>query len=365
MSLHYESPKNHQPSVPDHLAHAANNEAVRRADLRKSREALQNEIRVDINHPNFQKLLDASRSRRIPLYCLLTLAFILITFWEWHISREMYEIWFPYVPLLPFFCCVAVGLYISACLSESSTHFSLLSLNTAEGSDDGHSQDAIDESYDHPWKGQRITNWVFSPFTGVIVALLFLTGIYLASQTRVEFLRAAEETPDVHFQLYLPVVLYNVEILLGMPTVFFLTWAVALLRMRKHRKTLTQARDYELVVRQSAIKKYTEYMARLGEYNQWAERHGRPQRSVVPANRSLRNLLTEEFGHDPIQGDDHHNAGDSQRSPRPSTGEATSGQGRDTSSNLHDGVNEDRGEQRVQDLLNLIDEQIDDHNHSL
>jgi hypothetical protein len=57
---------------------------------------------------------------RLKLYLLMALVFACTIAGEWAISREIYEVLVPGQAWVLFLLCVGVGLWISACLVESS-----------------------------------------------------------------------------------------------------------------------------------------------------------------------------------------------------------------------------------------------------
>lgn len=183
-----------EPSRPDPLAHRANKLAAAAADALKSLEALLKRIQGEMEQPLHRKLFGPGQGRGIPLYGLLSIVFLACLYWEWTLSREIYEMWFPTVPWVPFFGCVGFALYASACLGESSKHFSLFLLDdgrTAAEIRDEEAEKTGKQLYGERPEPRKATNWFFHPLAGAAIALLFLFGIYLASSERINLLKEA------------------------------------------------------------------------------------------------------------------------------------------------------------------------------
>jgi len=350
MSLNLNFPSSEgRPPIPDPLIHKANDEAVRASDATNSWEASNREIRQEISHPTHQKLVEALQSRRIWLFGFLSLVFIAVLFWEWEISREIYEVRFPVWPLIPFSVLAGLSLLAGACLGEGTPLFSLFSAEGEEPTDKGDS--VIRVLYDRPRQKLTLNNRAVCMTLGILVGLIVVVAIWIISQERVELLKAAGELNAVAStsDIYLPVVLYGVEIMLGIPTFYFAIWLYDLRRVRKLRKQLTLQRDLALTLRASAIQNYTTYMSALDEYNSWRTENGKPKWVLIPVNLHLKRLLVKEFGYDPTETDGL---------PRPENG-ASGEQHGDPPPD--DGA----GDGQVDDLINVLDQEIADKNRSL
>jgi phosphate/sulfate permease len=371
MSLYIDfSENNNKPERPDRTAHDANILSRRAADSQSSRVALEKKARDDSNNPVQQKLRNATRNRTILFCAFLALAFIGNVYWEWDVSKEIYEIWFPTLPWLPFLVCVAVAFYASVCLGETSNHFSILSMNDKEDKTNDDSTDrAVAKLYDISKKRNMAFNWVIHPLMGFIIGFLFLSGIYHASSLRVRLMESAGELPSNDFHVFIPVILYGLEILLGIPTFFLIVWLINWISTRMQIKKLTQARDQELVLRGSAIRKYTDYLSDLDFYNDWARHNGRPSRPLIPPNSELRRLLVDEFGYDPTERTRHDspttNDDDTHNQDENSQDETNDVPQSAHEEPVSDPVSNPNEVDRVNDLINLIDEQINKANKNI
>ena len=360
MALLFDPEKEQEIQSPDPLAHEANSFAKAAGDAGRNREAMERQMQREKSHPMRQKLLDAT-PHSILLYLVFTAAYFLMLYWEWSVSREIYEILIPStLPWVPFLSCVFVALYGSACLGETTTHFALFSLAQSESAADGNSQEyasVLKDLYDQPRERRRATPWFFHRLTGVVIAAVVIVAIYYLSRKRVELLQAAGEAPAVGFQTYLPVALYAIEILLGIPTFFCTMWAYAVLRTRLLRSKYTWEKRNEDTLRRAAVEKATSYFAALSSYNSSAAAHGKVELVMIPLGKDLRFLLQEEWGYDPTNG--------TSPTVRMTGFEAPLG----ADSGNPAGGNGDQGEKgdgsREQDLLNLLDEQINKENRGL
>lgn len=352
MALHYDfSPRAADPEPPDRLAHEANDFAIRGGDAQASARALEGRIRTEMGHPVAERVRNAAHSRGIVLYTLCALAFVLVARWEWTISREVYAVLMPGAAWLPFLGCMAVGLLASACLAEATPQFAL---ELGRGAAPGQTaeQSVIRNLYGRArQKRAEPPNWLLNPLTGLLVAVLITAFVLWASRARVAWMRQAGELVGDGFQVYLPAILYAVEILLGIPTLFVVVWVYSVIRVRRARLALSRERDRALTLRSSALGRYAEYVSALDQYNDSARRRGCPERRVIPAGEPLRILLTEEFQEAGPAPDGEHNQPNGvasgptpAREPRPANdGEQPSGASTD-------------GQDRVNDLLNLMDD---------
>jgi hypothetical protein len=141
---------------------------------------------------------------------------------------------------------------------------------------------------------------VFQPTTGTVLGILFLYGVYRASQYRVDLLHAAGQDKVGAFHVYLPVILYGVEIYSGMSTVFSLFCLLYVWQARRSQTTLAKAKRSEDTLRQAAIQAYTSYLHGYNAYSAGAVQQRRPEPILVPANGHLRRILTEG-GYDLLQ----------------------------------------------------------------
>lgn len=357
MDYGFTVPQKHTPP-PDELAYQANDLAVRAKDAEESFKNLHAAAELEAKHPAQQKFYDALRSRRMLIYGVLALAFFLIVFWEWEISSPIYGVFFPSAPALALVCCIAVAFYSSVCLGECSAHFALLNTDT---SSDFHHDDIVESARRVLYGGSRNNHkgkhWYFSPVMGVMVAAVFLCGIYLASRERVLLQTQAGELPEgAMLQEYLPVILYAVDILLGIPTFFCIAGLWAFWRNRKLTSTLSLERGRVLDLRRIAVSTYSEYLGRLADYNTAASNHR--QRALVPPNQVLRQLLIDEFGYDPTSNGNASPSANDQPVP-PTNGDVSP-----VASSASASPEESKGSDREQDLLSLLDEQINNANRN-
>jgi hypothetical protein len=247
-----------------------------------------------------------------------------------------------------------MAIYVSACLSENSSRF-LLAGRAVDSNDD---EQNLGNAVDNMYARRRKINWLLNPAIGVALGIIFLAGIYFASRTRVELMKMSGDLSKTtaSFHVYIPVILYFVEILFGIPAFLFMLWICNLANIRKLRRNLAQERDQEIIINQAAIKDYEEYIAQLGEYNSSLELDGRPPRPPIPPNRVLRRLLVDsghydvaDMGNQPTHrrrtpSDNTHD----EMNPQP-TGESESQETRDNAQM------EDNEDSRIDDLTNLLD----------
>lgn len=368
LSFYFEENERLQ-TPPDELAHEANSTATKFNDARRSREYFEMGLKKFFAHEVYKKLQEASQSRRLILYGILTVVFLLTVYFEWDISQEIYEVLLSGLPVVPFIVFTGVGFYISAIFAEYSSHFSLYLQNHSKTDGKLYVGDRVVEKlYDRKSKNENQTNWYFHPIFGLILGFALLFAIYLISEQRVEYLKAAGELNEDRIQAYLPIALYAMEILFGIPAYFFLVWCQNLVTQRRKTRELTKARDFELILRDSAIQSYTAYMSKLVEYNQMIKGKGIPPRAMIPSNKSMRQLLIDEFGFDPTKTDSHSDSDSGDESSDSyvpvdsgpvNPPQSSAGNGPDNNSEDH------HQDSRINDLLNLMDDQIDHANTSI
>jgi hypothetical protein len=195
----------------------------------------------------------------------------------------------------------------------------------------------------------------------IIIALLVLIPIYIFSEERVMYLKQAGELKGELSQVdvWLPVLLYGLEILLGMPTFFLGLAFIHYISMKREARKLTREVDMEHELRKLTIETYYRYINAFDEYNR-AAGNGTRERFLIPPNKALRDLLIAEFGYDPT------------RSQGPETdqpldvGQASPPGGTDAPNPLQRTGQEQPGaERRVEDLLNIVDQRIDEQNRNI
>ncbi len=363
------TPEEESPPLPDDRLHGANLLAEQAADASESRTARERHLRRELRHRLHQKVLEAFRSHKVLIYGFLAVVFLVDVYLEWGVSNEIYAVVFLQIPWLLTAFCVTVAVYSSLCLGETTDYFSFLSLNSqAEiDADAAALQETVNSQYDRADMRKAETGWYFHPLAGAIAALVLLVLIYYASQARVEYLIDAGELEDGFastYHLYLPVLLYVFEIILGMPAAFFIVCMRHVSGVRKLPKELTKNRDDELTLQYAAIHEYTHYLTALSEYNGWAREHNEPERPLIPPSPKLRRLL-DEIGYDHMRegglpGSDHEAHGHSANGTPTSNMQASTGEGAGagTSSAQSQGA-------RIEDLLNLMDDRIDQANRDL
>src|SRR5207249_4776395 len=118
-------------------------------------------------------------------------------------------------------------------------------------------------------------------------------------------------------QTWLPVALFGVDIVLGLPASFIVVSGYHVLRLRHMRTTRTVRRDQENILRRSAVRLYTDYLADLCEYNRLTAQRGMEGRMLVPPCAELRDFLIADFGHDPTRADGNPGADESRGPVRP------------------------------------------------
>lgn len=126
MPLHISvEPPRQDPPIPDDKAHRANDEALRARDAMSTRAAFERDLRTEIEHPVHRKIVDALHGRQLVLYGLLALALIAVAWWEWKVSRDIYEVTLPVSPWIPFSVFFSLAFVASALLAEGIPAFSL------------------------------------------------------------------------------------------------------------------------------------------------------------------------------------------------------------------------------------------------
>jgi hypothetical protein len=360
MALRFETHFDGSVTPRIELAREANRLAAAWTDAKKSREVLEREIQRESQGGMQQKLAQVS-SQALVLYAALTLAYGLILFWEWSISREIYEVLIPSTtPWVPFAGCVLIALFASACLAECTSQFSVFSLQdnevAARISPEAHQ--AVSELYDLPRRRNKTANWFLNPVTGLIVGLLILAGVYYASLKRVELLEAAGELPDADFQIYLPVVLYGVEILLGIPAFFYAVWVFQQRIANTSRSELTKARRQEQMLIHDAATAWEAYMNDLIAFNRTARINRKQEIDPVLPSSDLRAVLVAYYGPDGVS-DERGSKIAAESNGTPSGENGAGGQTNGAKPGMKGKEN------REEDLLNLLDEQIEDQNRGL
>ena len=376
MALHYNFFDDTHREPPDHLAHKANDAALRHADAHKSHENLENKIR---RHLNASRPTEDSNNHSIILYFLLALGWLVGIFVEYDISIEIYQLHFQNAAPLVILFCLAIELYASSCLSEGTKQFRISSQanDSKQNWSHGDADHAIETIYDRSRKRTSGSNWAFHPVTGMAVSCLLLFCVYQLSVERVELLRQAGEVMDGTMATWLPLIIIAVRIFLGMPTFFIVQWTASLLNYRRLQKNLTQARDFELTLRRGAITDYMSYVATLNEYNKWADGTGRNRRLLIPANPALRTLLAQDEDFDPgnvcgdTTGDTSRPVDDGGGNPGTHPNQQTQSDSERNTIVSHDGPGYQYHESQSQDtdlsedqLLDL-DEQIERRNRSI
>ena len=211
----------------------------------------------------------------------------------------------------------------------------------------------VNALYDRKKHHEKQTDWYFHPIFGFMLTALLLTGIVYASQARVELLQAAGERVEGISQtldLYLPVVLYGLEILFGMPALYVTVALRNLLHVRMQTKELTKVRDAELVLKSNAIKKYMSYVSGLNSFNTWAQDQRESERPLLPANKALRLLLNDELDYNLI------NINENYESAEQENGQI------DPQNSMNASQNIPEDNPRVNDLIDVLDDQIDARN---
>ncbi|MCA9735444.1 MAG: hypothetical protein H6696_15065 [Deferribacteres bacterium] len=344
-----------KPLLPDHLLHQANLLADQASDAKASREALEQELREKVNHPLHQKIRADLHSRRLFVYCGFAIIFLFNVVFEWMVSNEIYAVVLPQLSWLALAFCIAVGIYASACFGETTSYFSFLSFQRNGMNTDGSQalSNTVNALYDRKKHHEKQTDWYFHPIFGFMLTALLLTGIVYASQARVELLQAAGERVEGISQtldLYLPVVLYGLEILFGMPALYVTVALRNLLHVRMQTKELTKVRDAELVLKSNAIKKYMSYVSGLNSFNTWAQDQRESERPLLPANKALRLLLNDELDYNLI------NINENYESAEQENGQI------DPQNSMNASQNIPEDNPRVNDLIDVLDDQIDARN---
>jgi hypothetical protein len=341
MALHFdhESPApSSAPSAPnDALAHEANEEAERGDAARASRATFERGFREELSHPVHRTIVDALASRRVVLFGMSTLAFIAVLVWEWSISEPIYAVVLPPAPLVPFLVATALAFIASACFSEAIPAFSL-----AIGSARKPAPSAVAGAIAHVY-GRRIPRRPPSPrilwaIVGLIIATGGAVGLYLLSRKRVELQVITGESHGViaDFHVFLPTILFAIEVMLGMPTFFIIVAGYHWIRLERRRALRTRLLDQETIITRSAITKYVTYM---NDYNVWISRNAGQPWLFIPPCRPLRDLLIAEFGYDPTRGNDPPPGAAVPRldpvDPSPTSDEAASGGPREGRDDVH------------------------------
>lgn len=376
MAFYYEPEKG--PSAPSELAHKANALASDATVAQQSREALEQQISEALKHPALQKIREADQGARLLLYWFLGLvAFPGVVVWEAIVSREIYEVILPYPSLwwVPIVACMGVGLWASAALGEAVSDFAMLTLSTDPVTESAKSIASARRHLYDVRHNKPAGAFAFHPATGAFVAIIFLTLIYGVSLYRVELLKEAGEDPGGLLQLYLPVILYAVEIGLGMPAFFVLVCLQKRAQLQRSRIAFAEAKRHELTLRQAAIELYTQYLDDYRHYNAWADQKQQPRALLVLPNTELRQLLPQEWGYDPTRGTSGPDAGGGHPSSSPVNGNGGPGVPGDGASSPAEEAREEKAPSpesttqqaandgsREAELLRLLDEQITSQN---
>ena len=294
-----ELPKKDQAELTQ-VGHLANEYADFWKDAKMNTNNILVKIGKWVNHENFKKFHEAIRGHKIYIYGMLALAFPFIAYWEWVVSYEIYEVLLPAAPSLPIIVCIFFGIYISACLGEGTKHFSLLASEDSEENPiklDEFPQGILDRLYDQKTKRTRKRNWYFHPLTGLLLGGLFLWGIFEASLLRSELLEKAGE-PSFDLLINLPVVLYSIELLIGIPTIFVIACLLGMWQMKRLNKKYTRAKNVELKIGQCALKYHAQYTQGFKiSHLQDKNGGGRPL-AKLEKNKALSQLLKDSFDHE-------------------------------------------------------------------
>jgi hypothetical protein len=303
MAFYYEPEKG--PSAPSELAHKANALASDATVAQQSREALEQQISEALKHPALQTIREADQGARLLLYWFLGLvAFPGVVVWEAIVSREIYEVILPYPSLwwVPIVACMGIGLWASAALGEAVSDFAMLTLSADPVAESAKSIASARRHLYDVHHNKPAGAFAFHPATGAFLAIIFLALIYGVSSYRVELLKEAGEDSGGVLQLYLPVILYAVEIGLGMPAFFVLVCLQKRAQLQRSRTAFAEAKRHELTLRQAAIEQYTQYLDDYASYNAWTDQKQQPRALLVLPNAELRQLLPPEWGYDPTRG---------------------------------------------------------------
>jgi hypothetical protein len=225
-----------------------------------------------------------------------------------------------------------------------------------------------DQLYGRKQRTKQEYRWVIHPLTGAVLAAAFLTGIYVASRIRVELQQEAGEAADGAFQIYLPVVLYLLDIILGISAFFFIVCCYNFVRMKRQSLKLARARDGERNLQHAAIQRYFHYLEGLREYNDRAPVGGGAEAILINPNQALRQLLIQEFGYDPTLDDTaraQRPVRPSEPSSRPETETPTRTPDLPTQDREARAIQVDGSEDRLNDLTSLLDEQINYQNRGI
>lgn len=354
MALNFDTTAIDKPAVPDHLAHGANDLALRARDVRKSFEVSQRAATAEIEHPTHQKLLAAVRDRSILVYALSAALFAAVIVWEYRLSGEIYSV-LADTPLLPLLFFSGTAFFASILIAEGLSKFSIIASDT--GKSDRPVERILDRVYDRQrWRGP--SRRTLCLFFGVALGIGVEFATYLISAKRVKLLQQAGEltTASASLQQWLPVGLFGAEVLLGIPSFFFMAFLFDFIRSSRLRRQLTKERSDELELRRACIQLRSDYGAAVTIFNSWAEKAGKPVRSIIPANEALREILEKEFGRPdsdtPTSAPPHSDDQTAPKAPAPGP------RGGPTSPESHAA----NGNHQVDDLLNLVDQGIDGRN---
>ncbi len=349
----YHDPRSKSPRIPDPIGHRANKRATQALEAGRSRRAFQRELEREINHPTQRKISEAVNSRRILIYGLLAMTLPFLVAWEWNVSKEIYQVWFPAQPWFPFVTLTIIALFISCCMGESFGEFSFGARDTLDHTD---VDDIAEELFDlEPKRKYRFK--LVHPITGMVLGTVFLLAIYLGSQERVRLLVEAGEARESTFQILLPVLLYATEIIIGIPAFFFFVFLYCTLKTRSLRKELTFQTSAETTLRRTGLEDYHRYINALTQYNSWARANHRTERSLIPAGRELHTLL-EEHGY-------YRNTNGEAPEPEAGGSDSTNETGNRVPTGESSEVSGNSGRSREEDLINLVDEHIENANRTI
>lgn len=286
---------NRDPIPPDPLAHKANQMATAAERLKDSLASRMEAIRREFDRPSTRKLLGAPQSL-VTVSVLLAAGWVGVGAWEYVISAPIYEVVISKdFPWIAFIGCMMVAVYCSACLAEGSKHFSILD----EGRTVGEAGNRVLANVYSDGVAKRLhgSNWFFAPKMGLIVGAIFLAGIYYLSIERVRLQQlAGEAVDDSILSIWMPVVLYGVEILLGIPAFFALLWGICRYNLRRYGKERSRRMGELEALVDSALETRGEYVIALQEYNAWAQANGKLTRPAVSEDTALTALIAKRTG---------------------------------------------------------------------
>ncbi len=271
---------------PHLLAREASALARRQQDVRGSLEAVQERIRRTQSDPAFRRFfLEHLRAGRFAAYTLLAAVYGAVLAWEWSVSRPIYEVLTDTPPSVPFAFFVGLAFLASWLISEGFPSLASSSVTSLSNSPKGRLIREI-------WSTTRLDWRACAPVLGLVLALGVEAGVFVFSRYRVHLMTESGDLPvgfDAQVQLWLPVALFGVDIVLGIPAWLFVMGIYQWAKLHSLGRQLTRWNNLDHEIVEQAISSWDRYVATVDGAN----RNGKPAGRPLPPSPELRVLLWE------------------------------------------------------------------------